>query len=254
MNDTTPTPIPIPRKMIDITNKEFGSLIAKFPYRAEWECSKVLWHCVCECGNTVGLSVSVLSAGKRTSCGRGQCNTHVIDISGQQFDRLTAVSYEADGLWKCSCSCDSGKITYARSCDLRSGIRKSCGCFTNAVSDEVAAFNTIYHTYKNSASKRGLVFELRREVFDAMIRAECHYCGDPPRSRPIVIAYKLVHPDPVYIAYTGIDRKDPLIGYTIDNCVSCCTLDNRAKGDMQYDEYLVWSHNKTNFILQGRGI
>lgn len=233
-------------KMKDITGQKFGSLTAKFPYKGA--CNKVYWHCICACDNTVGLTATILLAGKRDTCGKGKCNPAVIDITGQKFDRLTAVSY-ADGKWRCECSCGSSKTTYARHCDLQSGIRKSCGCITNAVSGESAAFNIVYHTYKDSASRRGLVFDLPRSTFDTLIRYKCHYCGDPPRSRPIEIQYKAAHPEPVHIAYTGIDRKNPSIGYTVDNCVSCCTADNRAKGDMLYDDYLEWSHQKMAFIL-----
>ncbi|WP_146203669.1 hypothetical protein [Azospirillum sp. TSO5] len=37
--------------------------------------------------------------------------------------------------------------------------------------------------------------------------------------------------------FNGIDRKDPLKGYTTENCVPCCFEINRAKSDMTIDEF-----------------
>lgn len=38
----------------------------------------------------------------------------------------------------------------------------------------------------------------------------------------------------------NLDRKDPAVGYQKDNCVVCCALCNRAKGDnFSYEEFLL---------------
>lgn len=57
-----------------------------------------------------------------------------IDITGQRFGRLVALrqaKYDRPkrskgAMWLCQCDC--GNITYASSHDLRTGMRKSCGC------------------------------------------------------------------------------------------------------------------------------
>ena len=36
-----------------------------------------------------------------------------------------------------------------------------------------------------------------------------------------------------------LDRKDPNIGYTKDNCVSCCPTCNFLKNQLSYDEMLL---------------
>ena len=40
--------------------------------------------------------------------------------------------------------------------------------------------------------------------------------------------------------YSGIDRKDNEIGYTLKNCVPCCIICNRAKNSLSFDEFLAW--------------
>lgn len=40
--------------------------------------------------------------------------------------------------------------------------------------------------------------------------------------------------------YNGIDRIDDSIGYTIDNCVTCCRTCNWAKGNKDYSEFLFY--------------
>lgn len=54
-----------------------------------------------------------------------------IDLTGKIFTKLTAIrevgrSRHGNVLWECSCCC--GTIVTVRSCDLKSGNTKSCGC------------------------------------------------------------------------------------------------------------------------------
>lgn len=50
----------------------------------------------------------------------------LIDLTGQEFGRLTVVKYVGNGRWLCRCDCGSIKIILGRS--LRGGQTKSCGC------------------------------------------------------------------------------------------------------------------------------
>ena len=45
------------------------------------------------------------------------------------------------------------------------------------------------------------------------------------------------------LAFNGIDRLDPNVGYTKDNCVACCYEVNRAKSNMGYDEFMGLMHD-----------
>lgn len=58
--------------------------------------------------------------------------SRVIDITGQRFERLTAVekigkTNQGNALWKCKCDCGNEIVT--RSILLRNGTTKSCGCY-----------------------------------------------------------------------------------------------------------------------------
>lgn len=77
---------------------------------------------------------------------------------------------------------------------------------------------TRFLKYSYNARKRGYIFDLSEEQFCALINMECHYDGSS--------------------GFIGVDRKDNLIGYTIENCVPCCSICNRMKGTIPYDEFI----------------
>lgn len=52
----------------DITNKRFGSLIAKFSVGTDKH-NQNIWHCKCDCGNVVSIIGSTLRNGDSKSCG-----------------------------------------------------------------------------------------------------------------------------------------------------------------------------------------
>lgn len=58
-----------------------------------------------------------------------------------------------------------------------------------------------------------------------LITNECTYCGHAPK-----------WPE----SRVGIDRVDNSIGYTIENCVSCCFTCNSAKGSKTAEEFINW--------------
>lgn len=74
------------------------------------------------------------------------------------------------------------------------------------------------HSYKTSAKKRMLEFNLTKEEFYSFLSLKCHYCG--------------------VSSANGIDRVDSLAGYKIENCVPCCSTCNYMKRDMGYKEFL----------------
>ncbi len=49
-----------------------------------------------------------------------------LDIAGQRFGRLVAVSYISNGVWNCQCDC--GKTHKAYGSHLRGNDIRSCGC------------------------------------------------------------------------------------------------------------------------------
>ena len=53
----------------DITMKRFGNLTALYPTKNRSNDKKVIWHCLCDCGNYIDLSIGCLTSGNTSSCG-----------------------------------------------------------------------------------------------------------------------------------------------------------------------------------------
>ena len=70
----------------------------------------------------------------------------------------------------------------------------------------------LYKT-KKDASLRGIPFEIEDEQAMSLTDQECFYCGIPSTDE----------------LRNGIDRLDNTVGYTTDNCVSCCGVCNNMK-------------------------
>lgn len=55
------------RNSIDITDRHFGKLVAKYYVKSGKE--GAIWHCECECGESIDTYVSYLTRGDVSSCG-----------------------------------------------------------------------------------------------------------------------------------------------------------------------------------------
>lgn len=53
----------------DITNQRFGRLVALYPTKKRTSNRRIIWHCLCDCGNYVDVSSDSLKKGNTTSCG-----------------------------------------------------------------------------------------------------------------------------------------------------------------------------------------
>lgn len=55
-------------KPIDMTNKKYGNLTAKFRVENN-KYGKAMWSCICDCGKVVVCNTADLRRGKVVSCG-----------------------------------------------------------------------------------------------------------------------------------------------------------------------------------------
>jgi hypothetical protein len=165
-------------------------------------------------------------------------------LIGQKFNRLTVVNYisKKDGYL---CECECGNKTKARSSSLKSGRHASCGCLQkellanrNNKPDFIAFKNEIYKNYSKAAKKRNYDFELTKEEFIKLIGGDCFYCGLKPNTSWVGTKRTII--DTSAFKYNGVDRKDNNIGYTTENCVSCCKLCNNSKNTLATEEWLLW--------------
>lgn len=168
--------------------------------------------------------------------------TNRIKLLNQKFGKLLVLSFvETDkrrhSRFLCRCDCGVEKIILGTS--LQTGKTTSCGCYHKErvrLSFGEANFNSKFSAYKTDAKSRNLDFFLTKERFRKLTQQNCFYCGRKPSS---ICINSGTHGA---FVYNGIDRVDNNIGYTEDNCVSCCKIYNRAKSDIHYDEFLEYLH------------
>lgn len=98
----------------------------------------------------------------------GNKMSKIIDISGQKFNKLTAIKRAGTdktgrALWLCKCDC--GNTVTVNITDLRTGRRKSCGCL------QKERYNIIGRRF-------GKLTVIRREVSGSHTKFLCHCdCG-----------------------------------------------------------------------------
>lgn len=137
-----------------------------------------------------------------------------------------------DGTFLHQYECFCGKSFLAIPRYVRFMKTVSCGCHrksggkkyalgktpANALLDpEESSFNALYSSYKCSARNKNLPFDLLKEDFKTLTKRNCHFCGDTPSRE-----YKHKWSSANYV-YNGLDRKDNKLGYSIDNCLPCCS-------------------------------
>ena len=149
------------------------------------------------------------------------------DITDKQYGKLTALRYShslnGSCYWICRCECGTEKPVCKKA--LYQGRAVSCGrreCRADYMDPTVARANKRLRGYKNSAKRKGLLWELSDPEAFALFQSGCFYCG--------------LSPEPL----NGIDRKDSDRGYVQGNVVPCCKTCNYAKRVMGPDEFIRW--------------
>lgn len=116
--------------MINIKGQKFGLLTALEP-KGKAKDGSITWLVSCDCGlnDTLEVSGSDLRRGRKKSCGCLHANR--ADLLGKTFGKLRVVDYQPKTantpfLWRCTRDC--GETTFAKTVDLTSGSKRSCGC------------------------------------------------------------------------------------------------------------------------------
>ena len=122
----------------DLTGRRFGILTVIGIDRSKIG-RGIYWKCKCDCGNIKSYRRGTLVSGMVKSCGclsrKMSSERAFIDISGQRFGRLVAISVDhkecdnagnTDYYWRCCCDC--GNEIVVQGTVLRRGDTQSCGC------------------------------------------------------------------------------------------------------------------------------
>jgi hypothetical protein len=200
-------------------------------------------RCQCVCGKILLVVSAKLRNGHTQSCGCLQREragrSQVKEIAeGTQFGRLTVLrTFRGEGgglkcICRCACAAERELIVDAKK--LRNGHTQSCGCLRDEVYRISAGKNLppgcsadreLYCSYRTRAAAHGVLFDLSRAQFRALVRQPCCYCGRTPSQE---------------FDFNGIDRRDNNLGYTESNSVACCNICNRAKFQMTETAFLNW--------------
>lgn len=176
---------------------------------------------------------------------------------GQEIGHLTLIDSLEERIgnrvkltWVCQCLCSSiikiGQADLSRK--FRAKHKVSCGCrakMGSFIQDrQKGAMISKIQRYADTARRRGYKYGLTYEESSALFSQNCSYCKLPPDSKlasSIGPKRRSTFPDEILnMKVCGIDRIDNSKDYTTDNCVSCCTICNRAKNDSSVEDFQGW--------------
>lgn len=207
------------RTFKDLTGQKIGKLTVLYrendrTYKNGYH--RTIWHCVCDCGNEKDVRATDLVSGAIKSCGcLPKQKTFHLNKSLRKYD-------ENGNLIGHVCQCCKRMLpidNYYKDSSTADGFSWICKYC------QIHSLQARYQTYKQSAKKRNLEFDLTREEFNEITSKSCYYCGD-------------YSGDFLGEQYCGIDRVDSSIGYIKENMVPCCTTCNRMKLDHSVDEWV----------------
>ena len=134
--------------------------------------------------------------------------------------------------WIFKCDCGNEKSVCIT--NAITGNTKSCGCilYPNKLPSGESAKRRLLYDYIHSAARRGLEFKLSKEELYWFAEQRCEYCGYLPKNK--------INSNNGTFVYNGIDRIDNNVGYTLDNCVTCCITCNRGKHKLSNEEFKLW--------------
>ena len=218
-------------KVLDISNKRFGSLIALQMVGTDRH-NKAIWECVCDCGNKIEAISNQLMVGDIRSCG---C-LRSPNLVGKRVGKLTVLSLAPKKSLKTHwyCKCDCGRVVSITATKLIRETIGSCGCecTTEKYPPGLAFLKSLIRQYKKKGEERNKIWFLSDEQATKLFRGNCYYCGKEPSQ-----VFGAGRAKGKFV-YNGIDRMDNSIGYVAKNCVSCCKFCNWSKNKLSHDEFI----------------
>lgn len=172
-----------------------------------------------------------------------------IELVGTVINNIKIVEYfcnhynqkKSRPYFKCECFC--GEIFIVRSENIKNETTRSCGCYTSKLMsnkkllpNNKGAINKFYNNYKQTSLRKKLNFDLSLDEFLLFINDNCHYCGAEPILRKFMGSNKKYKS----LKCNGIDRIDNNKGYSLKNCIPCCSFCNAAKSDFSLEEFKEW--------------
>ena len=185
------------------------------------------------------------------------------DETGKRYSRLSVITFDDNAIkssnyWLCVCDC--GNVASVLGHSMRSGHTRSCGCLGDEKRREragvmgqataatrlpkgIGARRALLRRYKQAANKRDLKFQLSDEEAIQLFQSNCFYCGASPSN----LWHTAGNGD---YSYSGIDRMDSNKDYSVENCVSCCSVCNYAKMKMSAEDFIAWIFRASEYLKE----
>lgn len=137
--------------------------------------------------------------------------------------------------------CDCGNEFIARCTNLRTGRSKSCKNCAWEKRSKTKSIQVTQHQQMfrrlilDRCKKHNIEVSITVDDYTKIINQNCFYCGDAPKETTRFATRKYVNTEPVFA--NGVDRIDSSVGYTLNNCIPCCTSCNYAKHQLTQKEF-----------------
>ena len=170
-------------KKDDLTRNVYGRLTVLGDDGTRAKSGKVLWHCLCECGNTTHVRADHLKNGSVVSCGclsDEKKHERFKDLTNTETDNFKVIdraySKNQRVYWNCVCK-HCGNHTELQSNQIER--YSSCGCKQNRGTKERMAeisdpesLKTNKPTAKSTTGVRGVYFNKRKNRYQAFINVD----------------------------------------------------------------------------------
>lgn len=166
----------------DLTNKRFGRLTVLGDVGKRSKNSKVLWHCVCDCGSVSFVRSDHLSSGKVSSCGclnDEMKRERYKDLTGYENENFKVIARKGSknqrAVWICECK-HCSNTTILNSSEIEK--TKSCGCLKGSSKDfmdeirDVESLKLTKPTAKSTTGIRGVYYNKRRKNYQSFINVD----------------------------------------------------------------------------------
>ena len=167
----------------DLTGNTYGRLTVLGDDGTRSKSGKVLWNCLCECGNTTHVRADHLKNGSVISCGclnNDKKHERFKDLANTETDNFKVIdraySKNQRVYWNCVCKhCGSHIELQSNQIERYS----SCGCKHNLSTKERMAeisdpksLRTNKPTAKSTTGVRGVYFNKRKNRYQAFINVD----------------------------------------------------------------------------------
>lgn len=182
---------------------------------------------------------------------------------GDKFNKLTVIDNALSYIWvnkktkkqthkkrfKCICDCGNVKITLAN--NLKNNKVRSCSsCMYKARPQSLRRRSFYERLFDLTIKSRKIEVNLTINEFKSIVIQNCYYCNSKGKQPEYLGKTKYCKYE--IKAINGIDRVNSNLGYTLDNCVPCCTKCNIAKNTLSQKEFL--DHIEKIYLYQNQKI